>query len=148
MHSFIVLSNFRAKKINIPASDLLGQIHPFSIILLRYSYKISSSFQESCKWEGLGAICPLLNQLHNYTLSFTQGYKLIYLKIPFISPLSRAEFLIGQSYFYPLYHYQVGPRVPLKYLQAALYTIVVIYIWMLLYNKQFYIVTSRGQGTL
>ena len=86
--------------------------------------------------------------LHNYTLSFIQRYKLICLKIPSISPLGQAEFLIRQGHFHPLYYYQVGPRVPLKHSQAALCAIVVTYIQMPLYNKWFCTVTSRRQGTL
>ena len=57
-----------------------------------------------------------------------QKYKFIYLKIPLVSPLGLMEFLIKQDHFLPLYHYQVNPKVPLEYLQAALYTIVVVYI--------------------
>ncbi len=57
-----------------------------------------------------------------------QGYELVCLKIPSVSPLGLVGFLIGQDYFYPLYYYRVGPRVPLEHLWAVSRAIVVAYI--------------------
>ena len=75
----------------------------------------------------MGVVCPLLDQLHNYILSFAQGCELIYLKIPSVNPLGLIEFLIKQGYFLPPHHHQVNPKVPLEHLRAMLHAIVVAY---------------------
>ena len=73
-----------------------------------------------------------------------EGFWLICLKIPSVSPLGLMEYLINWGRVYPLYYYWVGPRAPLGHSQAALYTIVVVYIWLLLYIKPLYAVASGG----
>jgi len=92
----------------------------------------------------LGVIYPLLDQLHDYILSFVQGYELICLKIPLVSPLGLMKFLIEQSYFFFLHHHWVSPGVPLEHLWAALHVVVVAYTWMPLYGKWFCVVANGG----
>ena len=73
-----------------------------------------------------------------------QGYKLICLKIPLVSPLGLMEFLTKQGHFLPPHYHWVSPRVPLEHLRAALHAVVVACIWMPLYGEWFYIVANGG----
>ena len=57
-----------------------------------------------------------------------EGFWLICLKIPLVSPLGLTEYLISWGRVYSLYYCWVGPRAPLRRLQAALHAVVVIYI--------------------
>jgi hypothetical protein len=57
-----------------------------------------------------------------------EGFKLIYPKIPLVSPLGLTEYLINWGRVHSPYHYWVGPRASLEYLWAVLRAIVVIYI--------------------
>ena len=58
------------------------------------------------------------------------------------------EYLINQGCTHPPYYFWVGFKAPLGYLQAALYTVAVINILLLLYIKQLHTVTNKGQGIL
>ena len=73
----------------------------------------------------MGVVCPLPDQLYDYIPSSIEGYELICLKIPLVSPLGLTEFSTKQGHFHPLYYYQVGLKAPLERLRAALHAIVV-----------------------